>query len=229
MANVAAHLVDRVLPAVPVRQWVLSLPFELRALAAFRADVLSAVGRLFVEAIFSRNTAWARRQRLADAASGALTQVQRFGSSINLNVHFHVMVLDGVFVRGAHGRPQFSPAPSPTREDLAQVLRQVHRPTVAWLAREGYLEVLPIDSRSQEALAQTAIEAFAIAMQRGAVHALRDDPGDELQDSTGVEAPPFDHQAVEHEDCKRQRCDRRRRRPRTRTTYALWGPPAVGA
>lgn len=34
MANVAAHLVDRVLPAVPVRQWVLSLPFELRALAA---------------------------------------------------------------------------------------------------------------------------------------------------------------------------------------------------
>jgi hypothetical protein len=30
MANVAAHLVDRVLPAVPIRQWVLSLPFELR-------------------------------------------------------------------------------------------------------------------------------------------------------------------------------------------------------
>ena len=34
MANVAAQLVDRVLSAVPVRQWVLSLPFELRALAA---------------------------------------------------------------------------------------------------------------------------------------------------------------------------------------------------
>ncbi len=48
MANTAAHLVDRVLPAVPVRQWVLSLPFELRALAAFRADVLSALGRLLV-------------------------------------------------------------------------------------------------------------------------------------------------------------------------------------
>jgi len=26
----AAHLVDHVLPRVPVRQWVLSLPFELR-------------------------------------------------------------------------------------------------------------------------------------------------------------------------------------------------------
>jgi hypothetical protein len=30
MADTAAHLVDPVLPPVPVRQWVLSLPFELR-------------------------------------------------------------------------------------------------------------------------------------------------------------------------------------------------------
>jgi hypothetical protein len=30
MADTAAHLVDRVLPRVPVRQWVLSLPFGLR-------------------------------------------------------------------------------------------------------------------------------------------------------------------------------------------------------
>ena len=30
MADTAAHLVDRVLPEVPMRQWVLSLPFALR-------------------------------------------------------------------------------------------------------------------------------------------------------------------------------------------------------
>jgi hypothetical protein len=75
MANTAAHLVDRVLPAVPVRQWVLSLPFELRALAAFRADVLSALARLFVEAIFSRQRSWAKRQGLREAPSGAITFV----------------------------------------------------------------------------------------------------------------------------------------------------------
>jgi hypothetical protein len=38
MANTAAHLVDRVLPAVPVRQWVLSFPFELRNLASFSLE-----------------------------------------------------------------------------------------------------------------------------------------------------------------------------------------------
>jgi hypothetical protein len=29
-ADTVAHLVDRVLPEVPVRQWVLSLPWQLR-------------------------------------------------------------------------------------------------------------------------------------------------------------------------------------------------------
>lgn len=34
MSETAAKLVDRVLPAVPVRQWVLSVPFELRVMLA---------------------------------------------------------------------------------------------------------------------------------------------------------------------------------------------------
>ena len=34
MAQTAAHLVDHVIPHVPVRQWVLSLPFPLRLLLA---------------------------------------------------------------------------------------------------------------------------------------------------------------------------------------------------
>jgi len=87
MANVAAHLVDRVLPAVPVRQWVLSLPFELRRLAAFRADVLSAMSRIFHDAVFARYAAWAKREGHGAAPTGAVCHVQRFGSSINLHVH----------------------------------------------------------------------------------------------------------------------------------------------
>ncbi|HWL86818.1 MAG TPA: transposase, partial [Polyangiaceae bacterium] len=42
---------------MPVRQWVLSLPFELRALAAFKPDVLAALARMFVEAIFAQQRA----------------------------------------------------------------------------------------------------------------------------------------------------------------------------
>jgi len=49
MADTAAHLVDRVLPAAPVRQWVLSLPFALRYLLAYDARLLGAVLRVPLE------------------------------------------------------------------------------------------------------------------------------------------------------------------------------------
>jgi hypothetical protein len=38
MADTAAHLVDRVLPEVPIRQWVLTLPYPLRHRCAYDAS-----------------------------------------------------------------------------------------------------------------------------------------------------------------------------------------------
>lgn len=198
MANVAAHLVDRVLPAVPVRQWVLSLPFELRALAAFRADVLSALGRLFIEAVSTRYRGWAKRQGCGAAPTGAVTHVQRFGSSVNLNVHFHSMVLDGVFTRDEQGHARFHPAPAPTRQELSEVVRRVHRRALAWLARSKLLDTSRGEHASQEPGAQTSLDACAvIAMQRGAVRALRDAPDAAHEGGGGGETPPRDEGAVE--------------------------------
>ena len=45
--------------------------------------------------------------RVRRRAHGAVTHVQRFGSSVNLNVHFHSMVLDGVFTRDDQGARAF--------------------------------------------------------------------------------------------------------------------------
>jgi len=184
---------------VPVRQWVLSLPWKLRALAAFKADVLSALARIFVEAIFARHQSWAKSRGLGPAPSGAVTHVQRFGSSINLNVHFHVMVLDGVFTRDELGRPVFHRASSPTRLELERLVRRVHGQAVAWLARKGYLDASP-GSRSQDTPAQTSLDACAaIAMGCGMVRALRDDPDAERRGEPDVQAPPGDDRAVEHD------------------------------
>ncbi len=41
MADTAAHLVDCVLPEVPVRQWVLTLPYPLRYRCAWDARLTS--------------------------------------------------------------------------------------------------------------------------------------------------------------------------------------------
>jgi hypothetical protein len=43
MAETAAVLVDRVMPRVPVRQWVLSFPIPLRIRLAAHPDLLTPV------------------------------------------------------------------------------------------------------------------------------------------------------------------------------------------
>jgi hypothetical protein len=183
MANEAAALVDRVLPAVPLRQWVLSLPFELRTLAAFDARVLTAVSRIFADAVGMRYLDWARYAGIGGSGGprvGAVTFVQRFGSSLNLNVHFHTYFLDGVYARDAGGDLAFQGAPPPDRHDLESVVRRVRERTVRWLARHGHLERPPLEERSNEAALLSPIEGCAtIATQRGTMLTLaqyRDSP-----------------------------------------------------
>ena len=182
MANTGAAIVDRVLPDVPVRQYVLSLPFDLRKLAAFKADVLTALGRIFVDSIFASYGARAKRDGIAGAQCGAINFVQRFGSSVNLHVHFHVAVLDGVYVRNEQGALVFHPAVPPTTKELDEIVRRVQRRALAWLRRHDYLDDGPAPDRSNEAPAQTAIDACAsIAMGRGQLATLAnaDEPEDD--------------------------------------------------
>jgi len=104
MAEQAAHLVDRVLPHVPVRQWVLTLPYRLRYLLAWSHKLCRAV-----LGFYRRR---ARRAGVSDGRSGAVTVIQRF-DRLQLNVHFHSLVLDGVFAEGGDGTLAFHPATPP--------------------------------------------------------------------------------------------------------------------
>jgi len=53
MTERAARLVESVLPRVPVRQWVLSLPYRLRYLLAWDHRLCRAVLSVFVRALLS--------------------------------------------------------------------------------------------------------------------------------------------------------------------------------
>jgi len=53
MAELAAHLTDHVLPHLPVRQWVLSLPKRLRPYLHHNPEVAGAVLGIFLRAILS--------------------------------------------------------------------------------------------------------------------------------------------------------------------------------
>jgi len=140
MADTAAHLVDRVLPRVPVRQWVLSLPFGLRYRLAHDRELTAEVLRVFVRAIF----AWLRRRSrpaqpaTGPAPGGAVTFVQRFGGALNLNVHFHTLVLDGAYKSSeADGALRFHATPPPTGEELERILNRVIRVIARLIERRG--------------------------------------------------------------------------------------------
>jgi hypothetical protein len=52
-----------------------------------------------------------------EAATGAVTLIQRFGSAANLNIHLHCLFLDGVYCTTDEG-PVFQPVKVPTAEQL---------------------------------------------------------------------------------------------------------------
>ncbi|MGH2524852.1 MAG: transposase zinc-binding domain-containing protein, partial [Anaerolineales bacterium] len=105
MAETAAHLVDHVIPRVPVRQWVISFPIPLRLLFAAHPELLAPVLQIVHRVISGFLIKQAGLKR-TQADTGAVTLIQRFGSAANLNIHLHCLVLDGVYcTAGGAGIP----------------------------------------------------------------------------------------------------------------------------
>ena len=111
MAESAAHLVDHVFPDVPVRQWVISFSWRLRYLLALDSKLCRAVRRIFLRTVFALYAKKAQLDGHPRGRTGAVNQIQRYGSALNSNVHFHALVLDGVYTSpSALAVPTFLPA-----------------------------------------------------------------------------------------------------------------------
>jgi hypothetical protein len=136
MAERAAHLVDHVLPDVPIRQWVLSLLYRLRYLRAWDHDLCRAVVGVYVRAVLGFVRARARHNGIANGRSGAVVMIQRFGGALNLNVHVHALVIDGVFTPDGE-RLRFQAARRLTRDNVAEVVAVVAHRIDRLLRRRG--------------------------------------------------------------------------------------------
>jgi hypothetical protein len=118
MEDTAEHLVRNVFPEVPVRQWVLTLPRQVRFLAARDKALTTRLLDVFTRAAFGWQRWRARMLRVAEPRTGGVTAVQRSGSALDLNVHFHTLVPDGVFDLSGEGRAAFVPLSGPGPEEL---------------------------------------------------------------------------------------------------------------
>jgi hypothetical protein len=162
MAERAAHLVDHVLPPdVPVRQWVLSVPHRLRYRLAYDHRLCRTVLGVFVRALRSAYRRQARRQGLASGETGMVTSVQRFGGAVNLHVHFHTLVLDGVFVCTPDGTLVFHPGAPPTDEDVQRVVTRVRR-RLERLGLVGVTVTDEADPLAEESVALAGLSQAAV-------------------------------------------------------------------
>jgi hypothetical protein len=129
MVDMAVHLEQRVLPAVPIRPWICSLPWGLRALCGYDRELCAEVVSAFVGEVSRSLKRRAKRllglASVADAHTGAVASIQRTDSALRLNVHTHVLALDGVYVRQDEAGPLvFHPRPTPTGAEVADVARR---------------------------------------------------------------------------------------------------------
>jgi hypothetical protein len=76
--------------------------------------------------------------RKSGACGGIVTLIQRFGSSLNLNVHLHMLVLDGVYAN-EHGKLRFQPLPAPAPALMTQLLDVIVLRVLRCLERDGLL------------------------------------------------------------------------------------------
>ena len=134
MAEGAALLVDRVLPAIGYRQWVLSFEGPMAVRLGYDEALLATVAESLARAVMQdmRRSVKARHSvaSVETLHAGVFTVVQRLRSDPGLYVHLHGLITAGAFEE-RDSAVRFLPAATPTAERLTAVLAQVHKAVAA--------------------------------------------------------------------------------------------------
>ena len=66
--------------------------------------------------------------------------MQRFGSALNLNIHFHMLFLDGVYTEHADGHLRVPRVAAPTGKELSRLVHTLAQRIGRHLERQGLLQ-----------------------------------------------------------------------------------------
>jgi hypothetical protein len=95
--------------------------------------------------------------------------VQRFGGALNINVHFHTLVLDGVFTTAGEARLQFRPLPPPTDTEVEQLVTTIRARVLRLLARRGLGPDAEVERADPVAEESPALAGLSVASVQGRV------------------------------------------------------------
>ena len=121
---------DSVIPAVKVRQWVITFPHDIRYLLAWNHDFRTAVLAAVMRALERHYIVQARNKGGKNPKFAGVSVMQRMDQTCRLNVHWHILCTDGAWVETEKG-VQFLQAPplkQPVLEAVfADILKRVDR------------------------------------------------------------------------------------------------------
>ena len=134
MADMAARLCDEGLPIAPYRQWTFSFPWRLRLPLAQDGKLLARVFRICMRKVFCWQRKRARGLGIEHPRTLGVLFVQRFGSLLQLNIHGHAAIPDGVFADDGQGGLAFRPLPPPSDEEVHWVCTAIARAVLKLLS-----------------------------------------------------------------------------------------------
>lgn len=172
MADLAVHLEESVFPEVPVRHWICSFPWGLRALLGYDrklcADFVTAFAQELSRSLRHRAKQQFGLESLSEAHTGILVAIQRVDSALRLNVHFHVLAIDGIYSR-AERRDEtsdlhFRALPTPTQAEVMEIARRTAFRVDRLLRAQGrYLLPRESDHDRDGAAVQLALDEPGLA------------------------------------------------------------------
>jgi hypothetical protein len=69
------------------------------------------------------------------AKTGAVTIIQRFDSALNLNIHFHMLFLEGAISENTWGGRTFARIKAPTNDDMVTLVHTISQRIARYLDR----------------------------------------------------------------------------------------------
>jgi hypothetical protein len=100
----------------------------IRYLMARDRNAITAICGIFIRTLFSYQRRLAKRDGFDKVLPGSITFVQTFGSALNLNVHFHALVPDGVFIDTPVEQPiTLLELPFVTQADVESLMLKIAR------------------------------------------------------------------------------------------------------
>ena len=119
--NEKAEILLESLPRLPYRQWVLTFPRKLRYLMAYNHDIERALHKIIIRTMRE----YVNSISMRDIEFGTVSFVQRFGSGLNLNIHFHILVTEGGYYLNKRKRAKFLKIRPLVIDDINQILHAI--------------------------------------------------------------------------------------------------------